>query len=80
MGLFPGKKKDATPPAPVRRDKVIAMIKADLDREDAIDREDDRAWQRAKDAGDKAYRGATKAEIKAASEGFDRATSTRWFR
>jgi len=78
MGLFSSKKKDATP-APVRRDKVMAMIKADLDREDAIDREDDRAWQRSKAAGDKAYRGATKAEIKAAHEGFNRATSTRWF-
>ncbi|WP_431894666.1 hypothetical protein [Nonomuraea sp. bgisy101] len=79
MGLFSSKKKDATPPT-VRRDKVIDMIKADLDREDAIDREDDRAWQRAKAAGDKAYRGATKAEINAAIEGVDRATSARWFK
>ncbi|MEV4081554.1 hypothetical protein ACGFJC_13005 [Nonomuraea fuscirosea] len=78
MGLFSSKKRDAAP-QPVRWDKVMAMIKADLDREDAIDREDDRAWQRAKDTGDKAYRGATKAEIQAAHEGFDRATSTRWF-
>ncbi|MFI7469974.1 hypothetical protein [Nonomuraea sp. NPDC049646] len=79
MGLFSSKKQDATPPPPVRRDKVIAMIKADLDREAAIDREDDRAWQRAQAAGDKAARGATAAEIKAATEGFERATSARWF-
>lgn len=79
MGLF-SKKKDPTPAPPVRRSKVMDMIKADLDREDAIDREDDRAWQRAKAAGDKAYRGATQAEIEAAQAGLDRATSTRWFK
>lgn len=77
MGLFPGKKKDSTPP--VRQNKVMAMIKADLDREDAIDRDDNDAWQKSQAAGDKAYRGATRAEIEAAQAGVDRATSTRWF-
>ncbi|GLY82049.1 hypothetical protein [Actinoallomurus iriomotensis] len=80
MGWFTNNKKDAPAPAPLRRDKVMNMIKAGLDLEDAIDRDDDQAWQKAHDAGNKAYKGATKAEIRAAQEGVERGRDTRWLK
>lgn len=63
VGLFSNKRPASDPP--LRRDKVIKAIKADMDFESAIDRDlDGAAWVRVRKAHDDAIKGLTPAERK----------------
>lgn len=68
---------EVPPPAPLRRDKVAAMIQAEMDLEDAIDRDNNEDWEAAHAAGEIAWAGATPAERIYAIEGAERAKD-RW--
>jgi len=72
MGLF--SKKPEPKPEPVRKDKVMKMIKLGMAETDAADRYDCEGpqWDRAKAARDAAYRTATQAEMRAAHEALKR--------
>jgi hypothetical protein len=70
-----GKKKPAENP-PVRRDKVIGLMKTGMDRSEALDRDldltDESRWDRLVAADEAAWRDASPAERRAAADALER--------